>query len=726
MSQPETKPSNPLIAQAEQEAERYQWTAAARLYAQALNGVDKSQDRITAAQLNEQLALSSFKAAFQAKNREQFKHNMSQAKSTYQEAARLYDQTSKALSAKANALSHFADYWLYDSNNERRTTIKQCILLAENAITLFEKQQDQHSLAQTYLDLINFSFESLLLSPDLSERKQQFERALEIGEKAVAESERAGSPRELVSAISATVLTTGWNAEWLVDPARYEELGKHLQALSTKAIEVAQRLGTPNELGLAHLAVVSASIMTKEFCKSHHHAKAGISEAEKTGDSYLLGELCGSGTTAAFWCAWDEIEDLEKATATIQNGLSLGERGMSYLAIPLQREEMAVGYGWYAECIRFQGEIADDPVKKKEYLAKAVETARKGMEYTDPQLPSDSFHSLAKSLFMQGMYEPNSKKRIELLRESLKLREITIQFGLALFPEAWDMGVMYNYLALVKTELSKDQENTQEKKELLQSAVKDMQRCLELCTRWAKEPSYIHTTGMYARWYGYVLGELYRLTGNVEDAQQTIAAYQNAIAFLERSGFTGEIAPIRWDIAKIQDRMGEYKTASKEFQQAAEDYRSAAEKMPASTSAFTELASYMTAWSLIERARLSHRDEQYSLAAEEYAKSASALKQTRIWKPLAEHYEGCSLLEEGESLSRQESEEKAVDSFSQAAERFESGIRTLEAGLSQATGVEAEELGNWLRLSETRMKYATARADLEKARLLDGKGLTFS
>ena len=723
LSNHETPPAKLLIAQAEHEAASYQWATAAKLYTQALQDIKAGEDPSKTAQLYEQLAHSHFRAAFQAKTREEFKETMKPSESSYKKASNLYEKENlEAISKRASARSLFANYWLQDSNAERRITIKQCITLAENALTLLEEQHDQDSLPETQVDLLHFYFESLQLSPDLGERKQQFERALIIGEKAIAGYERIGSAKDLVRAISATVVTAVWSAEWLLDPARYEELGKRLQSLSTKALELTQQLGTPYEVGLAKLAAASASIVTKEWCNSRILAKTGVSDAEKTEDSYLLGSLCSLGTTASFWCGWEEIEDLERTSNTLQSGISLAERGVSHLIIPLQNREIAVIYGWCAECFRFMSKIADDPEKRQGYLETAIETARKGIPYEQIGHLSDSSHALAKSLYVQATGEPNNEKRIELLQESLKIREMIVQYGLATFPEAWDMGVMYNYRALVKAELSKNEENPQTKKEFLQGAVNDMQRCLELCNRWAKEPSYMHSTSMYTRWYAGILEQLYRLTGNIQDAQETIRAYQKAITLLERSGFTSEIAPIRWDIAKIQDALGEYKTASLEFQRAAEDYQSAAKKIPASTSAFTELAAYMKAWSLIEKARISHSEEQYSVAAEEYAKSASALKQTRIWNALAEHYEGCSLLEEGESLSRQESEEKAVDSFSLAADHFEAGIRTLQAGLKQAKEEEAEELRNWLKLTETRMKYAKARADLEKARLLDVKG----
>ncbi len=699
--------------------------AAAKLYEEALSGLDKSQDHVKGAQLNEHIAFCKFKAAFQSKDREEFKENMKQAESTYRDASSLYEKgNSEALSKRARARSLFANFWIQDSNDERRTTIQQCVSLAEDAATALHGEIAKKELAEAHLDLVSYYAEALFLSAELQEKNQLFEKTLKTGETTTLEFEKLGIPKEQVRSIATAVVATGWSAESLLDPTSFREFGKQALILSTKAMEIAKQLGTSYEQGLAYFAAaVAAQVSNNEWSKALNLIKTGIQHSESSKDTYLLGQLYVYGITAAFWSSWSEEEDVEKESEIIRDGINLASKGIQSLEIPLQNQEITVAYGWSSECYRDLSYLSNDVEKKKEYLNKAIEVARRGVKYFDQRLPSDSIHALAKSLYFLATLEPNIEKRIPLLKESLKLREQTVQWAQALFPQAWDHGVMCNYLALVKAELSNNEENPQSKLELLQSAVSDMKQCIDICTTWAKDSSYMHATSAYSTWYGDILGQLYRLTEDAQDANKAVRAYQDAIGLLEKSGFTGEIPPIRWDIAKIHDQLGDYRAASEEFQDAAEDYRHAAEKIHASASAFIDLAAYMDAWNLIEEARIAHKAEQYSAAADHYARAATTLKQTRTWSQLTEHYEACSNLEHGEALARVEKEEEAIHSFILAADAFEHTGKTLEAKLKQASGKDEEdELRDWLRITDARKRYAFGRANLEEARLLDVKG----
>ncbi len=716
--------ANSLLAQAEQEAERYQWTAAAKLHEDALKEVDTNENPIKTAQIHEQLAYCRYMAAFQCKNRAQFKESMGQAESSYKDASNFYEKSdSDAHSQQAKARNLFAQYWIQDSNDERHNTIQQCINLGEKSATLLENQSDKKTLAEAHLDLLFYYNEAFILSPQLDERNQLFEKVLRIGEIAAREFGDLDLKRDLVRSLARAVSTACWMADTLSDPAKVQEIAKSLQIQAMQTMEVARQLGTAYELALAHFAAsATATNLTRDWPEAYSLIKSGIPFAEKTGDSYLIGELCLWGIVDAFWTGWPE-EDVEKSSERIREGINLAAKGIQSLEIPLQNQEITIAYGWYAECYRDLSTISSDLEKKKEYLNRAIGIARKGIEYSDPKLPNDSIHALAKSLYFQAKLEPNIEKRIQLLKESLRLREQTVRWGLALFPQAWDMGVMYNYLALVKAELSSNEKNPQAKLELLQGAVKDMQQCMELCKKWANGPSYMNATGYFGNWYGDILTKLYRLTGDKQAAQQALETYQGAITLFKKSGYQGQIPPIRWSIAKIHDGLGDYRVASEEFQRAANDYRHVAEKTHASAPTFTDLGFYMDTWCLIEKARLAHKDEQYSLAAKDYAEAASTLKKTRTWGDLTEHYEACSRLEEGEALSRGEREEQAVGSFSEAAEHFDAATHTLEARLKRSAGSdEEEELRDWLKLTEIRMRYAHGRAELEKARLLDGRG----
>ncbi|TMI21890.1 hypothetical protein E6H31_04705 [Candidatus Bathyarchaeota archaeon] len=174
--------------------------------------------------------------------------------------------------------------------------------------------------------------------------------------------------------------------------------------------------------------------------------------------------------------------------------------------------------------------------------------------------------------------------------------------------------------------------------------------------------------------------------------------------------------------AKIRTT-GDHKAASNAFKKAAEDYRLGAKKVPGLAALLGELSAYMEAWSLVEEARLRHSEEQYSLAAEDYAQAANLFQRTGAWAHLSRIYGGSSLLEKGEALSREEREEDALKMFTSAAGAFREAQTSLKTKRDQLSQVqETKELDNWFDASRSLEKYCHGRVDLEEAKVLDKKG----
>ena len=168
---------------------------------------------------------------------------------------------------------------------------------------------------------------------------------------------------------------------------------------------------------------------------------------------------------------------------------------------------------------------------------------------------------------------------------------------------------------------------------------------------------------------------------------------------------------------------GDYKKALRVFKSVAEDYRMGAKRLPRLAPLFSELASYMEAWSLIEEARLRHGEEQYQLAAEDYSRAASTFQTTAAWAHLSKYNEASSLMEKGEALSRQEREEDSAGSFMSAANAFGETQATMMKKRDQVLEPQAQkELDNWLESSRTLEKYCLGRVKLEEAKILDKKG----
>jgi len=168
---------------------------------------------------------------------------------------------------------------------------------------------------------------------------------------------------------------------------------------------------------------------------------------------------------------------------------------------------------------------------------------------------------------------------------------------------------------------------------------------------------------------------------------------------------------------------GDPKKALSVFKRVAADYRAGAKRLPRLASLFSELASYMEAWSLIEEARLRHGEEQYLLAAEGYARAADLFQTTVAWAHLSKHHEASSIMEKGEALSRQEKEEDSAKSFMDATRAFEEAQGIMTNRRDQVFGPQTQkEIDNWIEASRALEKYCLGRVMLEEAKILDKKG----
>jgi hypothetical protein len=366
--------------------------------------------------------------------------------------------------------------------------------------------------------------------------------------------------------------------------------------------------------------------------------------------------------------------------------------------------------------------VETEPELKREYLRKAVEIARKALLYKD--YGPGAGHELSKALFSLATMSANSEEKTDLLREALSIREAHIRETDLLFPHSAAPSNERYYLALIKAELSNLDPNYEVKIHLLQGAAADIQQSVDLSVRWIASPSRMQDFGDY-RYYessGDILFQLYTLTKQDEVARKAIKAYEGTITALARWNLVGFVPPVRWKIAKVYDAIGEFQEASKAFRKASEEYRLAATKIPSLATAFAELGSYLDSWSKIEDARLSHNEEQYLRAAEDYQEAAGFLRTSRSWRHLAKHYAGCSLLERGEALSRQEKQESAIEVFNSAVNAFKEAKEELDNSANQTPGAENQEMKDRLEINNGREDYCLGRIHLEEGKILDKQG----
>ena len=700
---------------------------AADFYRQALDKLDPNRDSVEAAGISELRAKCSFKAAFQSNNRDEFRRLMELSRQSQEQTVTLYAKAgSAALSKRAMAKGLFASFWLQDNPDDKRTTIEKSILLAQEAANLFEVQGDKDRLAQTLLDLVHYQEKAVHLSTERKQLVDLFEAALETAWRLIDDFQGLVEDEYVLESIE--VLThLYYCAEQVLEPPRYEELEKRLRKMGDVTSRLSEKIGTPSAKAMGDEASgLLALDLEGDVPRSLSFFERGVSKANEIKDHYVIGRISTTASAALRYPALSE-EYVEKRREQLERAREFASNAIQNLQPSSPGIWLKYAYGRFVDASTLLASAVEtDPDAKKALLRKTIDTASEGMTNEKTSFLPVTKHALSKAMYFLATMDVGPEEKSRLLSQALPIREESVSILERLCPHSWELGVMLNYLALLKAELSKIENDKARMLELLKAAGSDMQDCVRLCatlTGLSHPPGRIRVQAQYNESHGDVLHQLYSANFEPSIARQAIDAYEKTISYLSKAGSSGPIPLVRWKIARIFDSLREYEEASESFQRAAGEYRLAGKKLPKLAPTFEEFAVYMEAWALIEDARMKHDQESYPPAAEDYNKAASKLETSKTWSYLSKHYSACSFLELGEALSRQGRQHAAIESFKSAQATFRDTKNALEAKMHGIlSSQDRKELTDWLDITQERLRYSLGRAQLEDAKVLDARG----
>jgi tetratricopeptide (TPR) repeat protein len=331
--------------------------------------------------------------------------------------------------------------------------------------------------------------------------------------------------------------------------------------------------------------------------------------------------------------------------------------------------------------------------------------------------------------------ESNSEEKKRLLEDALaygkKGSEIVDQLEPFLY---WNRGARAAQRGNIKSELADLAREPEEKRRLLQEAVTDREEAVEFSIkeltfmdRKSSRTSLRASVGNMQCEYGNMLVRLFDLDGNEELLKKAQDAYQDANESYDKLGLVSRQAESCWRQAQVCDKLGEYFKASQNFDCAASNYISALEKTPPLRSFYGDHASYMQAWSEIEKAKQHHQKQEYGLAEEHFKRASDLHKPLKHWGYLAPNYAAWAQLDHAEQLSRIENTEQALQAFEIAARCFEETRKSLRKELDIIGDPEERQMvTKILKATDLRQRYCTARIEVEEAKILDKKGDHYS
>jgi tetratricopeptide (TPR) repeat protein len=725
-----------ILSDAGKKEKEYDWLGAMGFLKKALALVHE-QDRSIASDIYERSGYASYRAAMQSENVNEFRERMSLAIVNYRKAREFYgslnEQEKKPRMLRCDAMIAYLGFWLASEVSEKKRLLDECWKATREALDSFEEAGDAPEFGKTFNQLSSSAYQKYVLEWNTQAGEKILREAVERGEKAVTLLSSVCDSYELARACVKTAqFLTGYAYYFVPDMDDKESCFEKSLGYWHKAIELSE------EAALLELLSINDTIMLSVDEILVHYNRALV-YAKKTGDKYMIGSALDILTYAYAWKsigAYDPDKRVELAQKALQCAEE-AEHQFSFVHFISPRGGVLWTGAPYAEQHLHFAEYETDLSRRRYLLEKAVAygiDAVKLAESTGYHTISDAHHVLSKALVSLARIETNTDEKKKLLEKAMESRMISIRMIEQVQPFTyWNLGVMWNYSADLKAELSNFEKDSERKMNMLEEAISDKERSLQFCIKensyWEKrsELSYFAAFGNFQYSYGELLNRLYELTNNPEYQSGAIKAFEEAAESFQKLDLISRVAECHWKVARGYDVIGEHLKAIESFVLASESYTKAVKKIPQLRDIYQDYALYMQSWSEIEKARHHHRREEYSSAKECYEKATNMHKSSKKWSYLATNYSAWAQVENAEHLSREEKTREAIQAFQEAAKLFKETKNLLQIELDKIENLDEKQMvTNLINATDLRREYCIGRIALEEAKDLDKKGEHYS
>jgi len=719
----------------------YDWMGSGELHEKAF-GLVPETDFLKMGQIREKVGYAFYRSAMQAESVDQFRERIQQAIVNYEKAKEFYnnlDEKGKRLwMLRCDAMIAYLGYWLASEVSKKKRLLDECWQLTKDALKAFEEARDNLEYGKTYNQLSAIAYHLFVLEWNVEASQRILGEAVDYGGRAITLLSDVGEASELARAYAKTFHFLSMFG-WYFIPEMDEKDRHYSKGLGywQKASELSE------ETALLELLSVSTYILAgflsvDEILVLYQKA---LDCAEKTKDKYMIGTAMDMLAYANFWKA-SRIEDPDKRMEIYRKALQYAEDATHQFSSISYVSPRSCSLWTRAPHAEYYQELAlweTDLKKRRDLLERAVEDGTHAIKQAEStgylEIIWLANHVVSKALVSLAQIEtsPNEKKR--LLEKALEHRNETIRISeQADFFIYWDFGWNLNYLADLKAELSNLEKDSGNRKNLLEEAILDKERGLQLII---KEILYHEKRGVLTYFaalggYQYSLGELlnrlYGLTNNSEHQRKAIKAFEDAAESFQKLNLVSRVTECYWKVAEGYDTLGEYLNAAENFTLASSTYTSASEKVPQLKDFYAEHALYMQAWSEIEKAQHYHGKLEYSLAREHFEKAADIHKSLKQWSYLASNYAAWAQVEHAEELSRNEQSEQALQAFERAAKLFNETKKSVQTKLGKVESLDEKQMATGLLETclSYRVDYCIARMTLEEAKIFDKKGDHYS
>lgn len=730
-----------ILHQAEQLENEYDWSGAAELYEKALNLLPED-DSSRKGETHEQLGYAFYRFAFQAESNDEFRQRLRQAILNYEKAKEHFQKpneptkTGKIL--RCDAMIAYMGYWLASEVPEKKRLLNECWRLTEESLKVFEGVEEASQYGRTYNQLSSSIVFAFCLEWNFQAREKLIREAVEHGERTIKFLSSSEYPSELARAYARTAFYLGVFAYSFLDVTEKETGCQKARDTWARAKEISENVALSEMTWpvFGPTEVLLGGAATDEALKNLGDA---LEYGKKTKDKFSIG--CALDWLA-YHTAWKRYmtEDPDEIQRLTETAMQYAEDAKQHF-LPISFISPRADYFWIeavdADHFRFLASNETDMKKKQALLEKAIVAAREGLKRAESSGYIEAIiyehHISSFTLLDVAELEKRTQEKRAILQQAMKHREEGAKMVEQVQPFGyWNRGWMQASLARIKYRLAELSKDTPEEKNIIQEAVLDLENALRFCTTElalvseSAPPLHSQLGGSQYR-LGIWLGRLYEITNDRECLRKAVKAFGDAVEAYQIINLVSRVAECQWKTATTYDLLGEHLKAAENFTLASDNYKNAVEKIPQLKSLYQDHASYMLAWTEIEKARHHHERQEYDLAREHFMKTANIHKSLKQWSYLASNYFAWMQVEDAEDLSRKERIDEAIDDFKQADNLFNEAKKSLETQLSKIEDSDEKQMAAGLvKATDVRQEYCMARIALEQARKMDKEGDHYS
>ena len=730
-------PRNPrakaLLKKANDREEKFQWLEAAQLYEKALK--TGAQPASCTTEIMERLGFSYFRASRQAEDLKTFKKLSELAVKTYSNAAEIMEREknieNEGRSYQLKAIAEYVNSWLTNDHSQKIRMLKTCDAFCKKALDAYEKAENRFQIGRVYNILSRCAWEQIFIASNIEEKQALVQERIKSSDEAITILSGMEEKKDLLLANSLVSLQCWYAANISDKEDERKRLAKRSLATSELAIKLSEQVHDPYHVAMSRWAATLSSLFFAENSGSSlKYANEMLQQGTTQNDHYIKGIAHYLLAFVTNLTRWKEV-DPEKKKKTHKNAINYAEEAIYNLQLTAQDYYIAETYRLYIES---QSDLANDEINidtKRTLLDKAIDNGKKGLEHAtqsgSPDATVSILHALSKTLHTSSNLESEKENKRRSLKNALLHRKNYIRIAEKAFPaNEWILGVGKYYAGLIEAELSRLETSQSSKIALFSDAVADMEDGISHCQKWIKSrtsQSYVAFTAEFEDSFGRILYESYMLTGEKSNLTRAIGIYSEAIEKFKKIDMPSRVAESFWKIARDEDLLGRYLDASESFEEAYKQYMIASRKIHQFEVFYQDYASYMKAWSEIEKARDCHTKKRYEQAKENYEKAASIKESIERWNHLSSNYFALAKLEEAENISRYGQADEARKLFQQAIRLFDGAKESIIANVKKIKDANQEKITVELDWTiNSRKEYCIGRIALEEAKILDRQG----